>query len=114
MFWHMTPRMFTPYVKAYKIKQDSIDDNMWRMGMYVTSAVGSSIANALSKKSKAKYLEKPIRYLNENEYTEEGYSNGMTEAEKKRATENLFLKLNIMASNYNLIKEKEKAEDCDE
>lgn len=41
------------------------DFDMWRMGAYVTNAVGVAVSNALGgSKSRAKYIDKPF-FMNE-------------------------------------------------
>lgn len=44
------------------------DFDMWRMGAYVTNAVGVAVSNALGgSKSSAKYIDKPFSMLEETE-----------------------------------------------
>ncbi len=53
-FWEMTPKELKPFVKAFSLRQELMDVNMWTMGQYMRAA----IASTLSKQ--AKYPSKPI------------------------------------------------------
>lgn len=60
------------------------------------SALSVVMSNAFSKNSQAKFIEKPV-YQQVRENTGE-----LTEEEKIRQTEQLFMQLRLMESNYNL------------
>lgn len=60
-FMDSTPKELEPYKKAYELKQKSKDFDMWQMGIYITNAVQTAVQNSLyGKKSKSKYMEKPL------------------------------------------------------
>lgn len=60
-FWDSTPNELKPYRKADEIRRKQKDYDMWMMGAYVTNAVSVAVSNALAgKKSRAKYLDKPL------------------------------------------------------
>lgn len=60
-FWDSAPVDLDPYRKMDEFNQERLDYNMWMMGMYITNAVGVAVSNALNgKKSRAKYLERPL------------------------------------------------------
>lgn len=75
---------------------------MWRMGMYIQSAVYVPLEHCLNgifgKKGKSTYVEKP--FFQEIEES----SKDLTEEQKKKQTEELFLKLKVLETNYNLSK----------
>lgn len=54
-FWDMTPKELEPFIKAFSLKQDNIDLNMWVMGRYIQLAIGSCMDK------KCKYPDKPLR-----------------------------------------------------
>ena len=100
MFWHLTPKKLKPFQIAYKHQRQVQDEQMWYMGQYIMSALDATVCNNSIWKGKhakpSKYIEKPILAdINSNE-TE------ITEEEKKKKTENLFMQLQIMQSNFNL------------
>lgn len=73
---------------------------MWIMGQYIMSALDSTVCNNFLWKGKngqpSKYVEKPI--LSQNEETKENIV--LTEEEKRRKTEQLFMQLRIMGINH--------------
>jgi hypothetical protein len=71
-FWDSTPVEMEPYRKMDKLRLERNDYEMWVMGMYVTNAVTVAVSNALGgRKSKAKYLDKPILSTEQEEYDPE-------------------------------------------
>ena len=48
------------FFDAHRNRRRIIDEHLWLMGAYVQSAVSTSLSNAFNKKSKAKYIDKPI------------------------------------------------------
>lgn len=60
-FKHMTPKELGYCVKGERIKQKIKDEEMWRMGLYVQSAVSVAVEHNLAgRKAKSKYIEKPF------------------------------------------------------
>lgn len=101
-FWRMNPRIIKAICRGYeqKIKQD--DYLAWLSGQYTLSAVYVAVEHCLAgKKAKSKYIEKPIMQSVEQKRIE---SNPLplTEEEKRKQTEQLFMKLRIMGANFNL------------
>lgn len=79
-----------PYAKAYELEIQHQDSRMYMMGMYNLSAVTVAVErNLAGRKSRAKYLEKPILELaKEREYKEKNDRpeyDGMTAEEKQKA-----------------------------
>lgn len=97
-FWKMNPRIIKAICRGYREKEKIRDREMWSwFGNYGISAMVFAIEHCFSEKPKTSYLEKPITEEIGKELTEE-----LTEEEKKRQTEQLFLKLRIMGANFNL------------
>lgn len=60
-FWDSTPKELEPYRKMDEMREKRTDYHMWLMGQYVMSAVSTAVSGVLAgRKSKAKYIEKPI------------------------------------------------------
>lgn len=106
------PADLEPYAKAHKmevVENDSIIHTV--CGSYVLSAVSVAVEHCLAgRKAKSKYIDKPI--MQEIEQKQDHKSNvPLTEEEKKKQTEQLFMKLRIMGANFNLNhKERDKNE----
>lgn len=80
------------------IQQDYLQYIWW--GNYGRQAVYTAVEHCLAgKKAKSKYVEKPV-FSQIEEKTKE--NSPMTEEEKKKQTEALFMKLRIMGANFNL------------
>lgn len=103
----MNPHIIKCLYKGYeeRVKQEDYLQYIW-WGNYGLSAVSVAVEHRLAgKKAKSKYIEKPI--LSKIEQKKE-QGKLMTEEEKKKQTEQLFMRLRIMGANFNLNKEKEK------
>ncbi len=72
-FMHSTPNELKSYDKAYLLKREMQDEQMWMFGHYMMSAVYVAVAKCLrGNKSDVKYVEKPIFYsLNQNKLSQE-------------------------------------------
>lgn len=106
-FWHLVPNELRAFNKSYKQRQKIKDEEMWIMGQYVLSAVSVAVEHNLAgKKAKSKYIEKPI--LSDTNITKDKDENSLSQEEKNRQIEQLFLKLEIMGKNHKLSKEKEE------
>lgn len=88
-FWHMTMRSYNAHVKGHNLRQKMIDREMWRMGMYVRSAVadaiGATFGSKKGQKHKSIYPEQPFL---ENE-TFEDYTEQDVEVLRQRYIDNL-------------------------
>jgi len=77
------------------------DDRDWMLGRYFYDALGTALHNAFLKKGgrRATYNEEP--YLKAAE-TQRKYETGegLTEEEKKAATDFLFASLSVMQANF--------------
>ena len=97
LFWHLNPTKLKPFHTAFENKRKLRDEENWiTWGTYAMSALSVIMANAFSKNSQAKFIEKPV-YQQVRENTGE-----LTEEEKIRQTEQLFMQLQLMESNYKL------------
>lgn len=75
------------------------DEEMWRMGIYVQSAVATAVEHNLAgKKARSKYLEQPL--LIDAKKQEEHLSRD----KRKEQAELFFAKLNIMKANFDIEK----------
>lgn len=43
-FWDMNPKELKPFVKAFSLKQENLDNDMWIMGKYISLAIGSTMS----------------------------------------------------------------------
>lgn len=108
-FWHLVPNELRAFYKSYKQRQKIKDEEMWMMGQYVMSAVSVAVEHCLAgKKAHSKYIEKPI--LSNDSISSSKDENNMSQEEKNKKIEELFLKLEIMGKNHKLTKEKEEKE----
>ena len=75
-YWYASPFLAKAYREAHKLKQRQRNEYAWLQGLYIYSAVGTVVGNALGAKGK-----KP-------EYAKEPIDLGLeTEAEKKAKAE---------------------------
>lgn len=95
-FWHLNPKTFKIYKKAYKIKQKQTDEYLWIMGQYCLNAVSVALDHAFNGiKAKSKYVHSP--FLNNLEIEE------LTLKEKQeREFKHLELQAKINMANMRL------------
>lgn len=100
LFWHLNPKKLQAFNEAHKLQIEEIDAmvHSW-VGAYGISAITTSIAKCFSKNSKAEYIEKPIMADLTTEETKVRNA-PLTEEEKRKQTEQLFMRLKIMGSNH--------------
>lgn len=104
-FWGMNPHIIKCLLKGQREKieqelqrQDYMQFLWW--GKYGISAVGFAVEHCLAgKKAKSKYVDKPVFSEIANKAEE---NKPMTEEDKIKQTEALFMKLRIMGANFNL------------
>ena len=98
LFWHLNPKKLHPFYTAFENKRRLRDEENWFVwGTYGMSAFATILASAFSKGSNAKFIEKPL-YKSSAEVKAEA----LTEEEKIKQTELLFMKLEIMGANHKL------------
>lgn len=97
----MNPHIIKLHVKGEEEKMMRLDMINWMNGIYTQSAVGVAVEHCINgNKARSKYIEKPM--LQEAEEKRKVESGELSEEEKKRQTEQFFLKLRIMGANHKL------------
>lgn len=99
-FWGMNPHIINLLLKGHKEKIKEQDYMAWLSNQYTLSAVSVAVEHCFAgRKAKSKYIEKPIM----QEISEKQAENKiLTEEDKKKQTERLFMQLRIMGANFNL------------
>lgn len=98
-FWGLNPHIIKCIANGYSEQKIEIDAMMhaW-FGNYGVSAVSVAVEHCLAgRKARSTYIEKPI-LSKIQEKTEEQAP--LTEEEKRKQTEQLFLRLKIMGANH--------------
>ena len=109
LFWTLNPKRLHPYLEAEKLIQEKRDAEMWRMGTYVYNAVRTAVDNVLGgRKSQAKYMDKPLL----EQYKEAKQEVELTEDEKMRQVEALFMSLETLSTNSKLARQQKESEKC--
>lgn len=58
-YWYGDPWMVRAYAQAYLLKRRLDNENAWLLGLYVTKAVNTAVANSFGNRQ-AKYFEKSL------------------------------------------------------
>lgn len=96
-FMDSCPKELKPYDMAFEKQALHMDEQMWRMGLYVSNAVEFAVGRVLNgKKFHGKYIEEPILLTAKKKYKEEHLS----EEEKITYTKQLFGKLEAMKEKF--------------
>ena len=95
-YWEGDPSLARYYRKAYKIKQEEINNNAWLQGLYIYDAVSTAVHNALrGKNSKAReYTKQPYDFTNRQKTEFEKAKEIETEQEKALAWMENFVRIN--------------------
>jgi hypothetical protein len=95
-YWEGDPSLARYYRKAYKIKQEEINNNAWLQGLYIYDAVSTAVHNALrGKNSKAReYAKQPYNFENKHKTEEEQAKEIEIEQEKALAWMESFVRIN--------------------
>ena len=100
----MNPHIIKLHQKAEQERMLRTDYINWLNGIYTQSAVGVAVEHVFGgRKAKSEYIKNPI--LQEAEEKRQIESGELSEEEKKRQTEQFFMKLRIMGANHKLAKE---------
>lgn len=103
-FKHLTPKKLGYCLKGYGVGQKRRDEEMWRMGLYIQSAVSTAVEHNLAgRKAKSKYIDKPLLQEIEAKNNKE-----MQQEEIERQRLLFISKMNIMKANFDLAKKEEK------
>ena len=95
-YWEGDPSLARYYRKAYKIRQEEINNNAWLQGMYIYDAMSTALYNALrGKNSKAKvYAQQPYDFANKEKSEFEKAKEVEIEQEKAVAWMENFVRIN--------------------
>ena len=97
----MNPHIIKLHVKGEEERLRRLDTTNWLNGIYTQSAVGVAVEHCLAgRKAKSEYIKTPI--LQEAEEKRQIESGELSEEEKRRQTEQFFMKLRIMGANHKL------------
>ena len=96
----MNPHIIKLLLKGHEEKIKEQDYLAWLFNQYTMSAVSVAVEHCLTgKKAKTQYIKEPILQEITEKQTE---NNPMTEEDKKKQTEKLFMQLRIMGANFKL------------
>ena len=95
-YWEGDCSLTRYYRKAYKIKQEEINNNAWLQGLYIYDAVSTSLHNALrGKNSKARqYAPQPYDFNNREKTEFEKAREVEVEQQKALAWMENFVRIN--------------------
>ena len=98
-YWEGDPKLARYYRKAYRIKQDEINNNAWLQGMYVYDAVSTALHNALRGMGKTKpppkdYAKQPYDFKNKVKSEAEKAKEVEIEQQKAAAWMENFVRMN--------------------
>ena len=94
-YWHGSPELTRAYRKAYILRKEEKNWELWLQGLYFNHALNVALSNAFDKHSRASYPEEPFE-LFQKEKTQE-------ELEEKSRQEAIELKrrLDAFAERFN-------------
>ena len=107
-FWKMNPRILDLHIKAHQEWIKEQDYLAWLQGRYIYHGFSVALSKSFSKNSTAEYPEIP--YL-EKTSSEEEKAQRIDEEQKKKQAENYMLRLQLMATNWNMNNKNKKNED---
>ena len=98
-YWEGDPSLAQYYRKAYRIKQDEINNNAWLQGLYIYDAVSTALFNALRGMGKSKppakeYAKQPYELNNKVKTEAEKAKEVEIEQEKAAAWMENFVRIN--------------------
>lgn len=96
LYWREEPQIVKAYRKAYKLKQERIEYELWKQGMYYYEALldASPILHAFAKKG-----TKPHPYPSKPYGIEEYEKENQTKEDKQKKIENERLKAKLHFMN---------------
>ena len=102
-YWEGDPSLARYYRKAYRIKQDEINNNAWLQGLYIYDAVSTALHNALRGMGKQKppakdYAKQPYDLHNKVKTEAEKAKEVEVEQEKAAAWMENFVRMNSSKS----------------
>lgn len=68
-FWNGPSELVKVYERMHRYRMEEINQQMWVMGLYITSAISSTVGNMLSSKGskKIEYVKEPIQLFEKSE-----------------------------------------------
>lgn len=100
-FWSMNPHIVNIYLDAYKQQQkqemEVFNIRAHLLGRYFVDSLACTVGNMMKKKG-----AKPIEYPAKPYDLSNGEEKKLSVADKKKQTELLFAKLNVMKANFEL------------
>lgn len=70
-YWYDEPKLINAYIKAEEMRISKRNQELWLQGLYNHIALNTSLSNAFSKHSHAKYIEKPFALTKREQEEEE-------------------------------------------
>ena len=104
----MNPRILNLHIKAHQEWVKEQDYLSWLQGRYIYQGFSVVLSRALSKNSTAEYPEIP--YM-EKAVSDEEKAKLMDDEQKKKQAENYMLRLQLMATNWNMNNKDKNSED---
>ena len=95
-YWESDPSLARYYRKAYRIKQEELNNNAWLQGLYIYDAVSTAVHNALrGKNTKSReYAKQPYDFTNRQKTEFEKAKEVEIEQEKALAWMENFVRIN--------------------
>ena len=98
-YWEGDSLLAQYYRKAYRIKQEEINNNAWLQGMYIYDAVSTALHNALRGMGKNKppardYAKQPYEFKNKEKTEAEKAKEVQVEQQKAAAWMENFVRIN--------------------
>lgn len=95
-YWEGDPSLARYYRKAYKIKQEEINNNAWLQGVYIYDAISTALHNALRGKNQRarEYAKQPYDFKNKHKTEFEKAKEVEIEQEKALAWMENFVRIN--------------------
>lgn len=95
-YWEGDCSLTRYYRKAYKIKQEEVNNNAWLQGLYVYDAISTALHNALrGKNQRAKeYAKQPFNFENKEKSEFEKAREVEIEQQKAQAWMENFVRIN--------------------
>ena len=98
-FWKMNPKILGLHIKAHQERIKEQDYLAWLQGKYIHQGFSVVLSHVFSKNSNAEYPKTP--YM-ENVELEDKPINNADDEQKKKQAENYMLRLQLMATNWNM------------
>lgn len=95
-YWEGDPSLARYFRKAYKIKQEEMNNNSWLQGLYVYDAISTALHNALRGKNTRvrEYAKQPYNFENKQKSEFEKAKEVAIEQQKAAAWMENFVRIN--------------------